>query len=218
MTIDFYYMPGAAPCRAIQMTAKAVGVELNHIHLDIEAGEQFAPEFLKINVQHTIPTFVDNGLVLTESRAILPYLVQKYGKHDHPLFPNDVQQQAVINQRLYFDMGTFYASFANYYYPRFFGGATEFDPEAYIKIEDALSLLNQFLEGQTFAAGNTFTIADIALVASASSFLHADGVQIGNKYPNVSRWYNKCKTVAPRYDINVAGLQTFKKYFSMLKE
>lgn len=48
--MDFYYVPGSAPCRAVQMTAKAVGVELNLKHTDLLSGEHLKPEFLKVKI------------------------------------------------------------------------------------------------------------------------------------------------------------------------
>lgn len=48
MALDFYLYPGSAPCSAVQMTAKAVGVELNIKNVDLAAGEQFKPEFVKV--------------------------------------------------------------------------------------------------------------------------------------------------------------------------
>lgn len=212
MTIDLYYMPASSPCRAIQMTAAAVGVQLNLKPLNILIGEHLTPEFLAINPQHTIPTLVDNGFVLTESRAICGYLVDRYGKPDDSLYPRDPQRRAVVNQRLFFDMGTLYDTMGNYFYPVLFGTATEYDPESYKKIEQMLDIFNTLLEGQTYAAGSTFTIADIALVASLSTWAHSDGgFELGKNYPNVTKWFNKCKQVAPRYDLNVTGLRDFKK-------
>lgn len=41
-------MPMSAPCRAVRMTAAAVGCELNLKFLDLMAGEQNAPSFLKV--------------------------------------------------------------------------------------------------------------------------------------------------------------------------
>ncbi|XP_034127071.1 glutathione S-transferase D1-like isoform X2 [Drosophila guanche] len=95
-TLDLYYMPSPGASRAVIMTAKAVGVDLNKKVVDVMAREHLKPEFIKINPQHTIPTLVDNGFVLWESRAILIYLVEKYGKDDS-LYPKDPQQLWSIN-------------------------------------------------------------------------------------------------------------------------
>ena len=116
----------------------------------------------------------------------------------------------MINQRLYFDMGTLYQSFANYYYPQVFAKAPA-DPEAFKKIEAAFEFLNTFLEGQDYAAGDSLTVADIALVATVSTFEVAK-FEI-SKYANVNRWYENAKKVTPGWEENWAGCLEFKKYF-----
>ncbi|KAH8306483.1 hypothetical protein KR018_012668, partial [Drosophila ironensis] len=205
--MDFYYTPGSSGCRSVIMTAKAVGVELNKKVLNLREGEQLKPEFVKINPQHTIPTLVDNGFSIWESRAIAVYLAEKYGKDD-TLFPKDPKQQALVNQRLYFDMGTLYDSFAKYYYPLLRTG-TAGTPEDYKKIETAFGFLDTFLEGQNYVAGDHLTVADIAIVATVSTF---DAVEFDiTKYSNVNRWYQNAKKVTPGWDENWEGLQNFKK-------
>ncbi|PSN32394.1 hypothetical protein C0J52_20855 [Blattella germanica] len=47
MTIDFYYLPGSAPCRSVLLAAKAFGVDLNLKVTNLMAGEHLTPEFLK---------------------------------------------------------------------------------------------------------------------------------------------------------------------------
>lgn len=136
MPIDLYYMSMSAPCRAVLLTAKMVGVEINLKTINLMQGEHMKPEFLKINPQHTVPCLDDSGFVVTESRAICAYLANKvnntqhsnhflkrnlttgfwtqYGKNDK-LYPKDPKDRALVDQRLYFDLGVFYASFADCY-------------------------------------------------------------------------------------------------------
>lgn len=120
---DFYYNPGidlkcikalfnfplsaSPPCRSVLMVAKNLGIDLNLKVINTHAQEHLTPEFVAINPQHTIPTLVDEGFAIWESRAILSYLAEKYGKDDS-LYPKDPQKRAIVNQRLYFDMGTLY--------------------------------------------------------------------------------------------------------------
>ncbi|KAH8289028.1 hypothetical protein KR054_004305, partial [Drosophila jambulina] len=211
--MDFYYMPGSSGCRTVQMVAKAVGVELNKKLLNTMEGEQLKPEFVKLNPQHTIPTLVDNGFSIWESRAIAVYLVEKYGKDDS-LFPKDPKKQAVVNQRLYFDMGTLNDAFAKYYYPLFRTGQPGSD-EDFKKIETAFGFLDTFLEGQDYVAGDNLTVADIAILSLVSTF---DMVEFDfSKYTNVVRWYANAKKVTPGWDENWEGLQQMKAFFEARK-
>uniref|UniRef100_A0A1I8N3Q0 Glutathione S-transferase n=1 Tax=Musca domestica TaxID=7370 RepID=A0A1I8N3Q0_MUSDO len=208
--MDFYYLPLSAPCRSVIMTAKALGIELNKKLLNLFEGEHMKPEFLKINPQHTIPTLVDNGFAMWESRAIMVYLVEKYGKQNDPLYPSCPKKRALINQRLYFDMGTLWKSYADYTYPQFRENKPA-DPELFKKFESALEFLNIFLSQSKYAAGETMTLADLAILASVSTF---DVVQMDlSKYEHILRWYNMLKDTAPGAAENWAGCLEMKKYF-----
>ncbi|TMW39582.1 hypothetical protein DOY81_015337 [Sarcophaga bullata] len=86
------------------------------------------------------------------------------------------------------------------------------DPELYKKIEAAFELLDIFLSRSQYAAGNSLTIADLAFLATISSFEVA-GFDF-SKYANVAKWYAKAKTVAPGFDENWQGCLEFKKFFN----
>ena len=45
---------------------------------------------------------------MNESRAVAACLASKYGKEGASLYPGDVETRVRVDQRLYFDMGTFY--------------------------------------------------------------------------------------------------------------
>ncbi|KAH8382067.1 hypothetical protein KR009_001655, partial [Drosophila setifemur] len=204
--MDFYYHPGSSGCRTVLMTAKALGVELNKKFVNLREREHLKPEFVKINPQHTIPTIVDNGFALWETRAIVIYLVEKYGKDDS-LYPKDPQKQALVNQRLYFDMGTLYDAFSRYYYP--IRDGKDASPEHFKNIENVFELLNTFLEGQDYFAGDHLTLADIAILSSVSTF---EAVEFDiSKYPNVVRWYKMAQEVTPGWDENLAGLESYRR-------
>ncbi|KAH8383413.1 hypothetical protein KR009_008473, partial [Drosophila setifemur] len=208
-TMDLYNMAGSPSTRAIIMTAKALGVELNSKNVNTFVGEQLKPEFVKINPQHTIPTLVDNGFVVWESRAIVVYLVEQYGKKDSPLYPEDPQKRALINQRLYFDMGTLYDSFAKYFFPLLRTGKPG-SQESLDKVNNAFGFLNTFLEGQDYVAGNELTVADIVILATVSTTEMVDFDL--SKFPNVDRWYKNAQKVTPGWDENMKRLENAQQF------
>ncbi|XP_064549167.1 glutathione S-transferase 1-1-like [Drosophila montana] len=213
--LDFYYMLYSAPCRSILMLAQALGVELNRRQVDLDAGDHLKPEFVKINPQHTIPTLVDGDFALWESRAILLYLVEKYGKDD-ALYPKDPKQRALINHRLFFDLGTLYQSYVYYYYPQLFEDVKKpADPENLKRIDAAFAAFNTLLEGQKYAAADRLTVADFALLATVSTF-DVTGYDFG-MYTNVTNWYENAKKEVPGWEENWEGCLYYKKlYLSQL--
>uniref|UniRef100_A0A182VPI9 glutathione transferase n=2 Tax=Anopheles merus TaxID=30066 RepID=A0A182VPI9_ANOME len=215
--MDFYYLPGSAPCRAVQMTAAAVGVELNLKLTDLMKGEHMKPEFLKLNPQHCVPTLVDSGFALWESRAIMCYLVEQYGKpcNNDSLYPTDPQKRAIVNQRLYFDMGTLYQRFGDYYYPQIFEGAPANEAN-FAKIGEALAFLDTFLEGERFVAGgNGYSLADISLYATLTTFEVA-GYDF-SAYVNVLRWYKSMPELIPAAETNRNWAEAARPFFDKVK-
>ncbi|ALC46044.1 maker183 [Drosophila busckii] len=213
--MDLYAMPASAPCRSVIMLAEALGIKFNLKVINTMEGEQLKPEYLKINPQHTIPTIVEeDGFTLWESRAILAYLVEKYGKDDL-LYPKDPQQRALVNQRLYFDMGVLNEAFKNYFYPQFRENKPA-DPELFKKVEDGFELFNTFLEGQQYAAGSQQTIADYALLATVST-CQLMGVQL-SKFPNVDKWYQHVSKTTPGFEASYKIVVEMKTKLEAMKK
>lgn len=150
-------------------------------------------------------------MVLWESRAILSYLINKYGK-DEKYYPKDPQKRALVDQRLYFDAGTLYQRFADYFYPMFKKTGPA-DPVKYKRMLEGVGFFNTFLEGQRYAAGEDMTIADFALLASVSSMVDGGFEFSLVNYPNVQRWYEDCKQNVPGYKDTLSGLEELKTIF-----
>nr|GMD62057.1 glutathione S-transferase zeta class-like isoform X1 [Ipomoea batatas] len=70
------------------------GLSYEYRAVNLSKGEQFDPEFEKLNPLRYVPVLVDGGdVVIADSYAILLYLEEKYPKH--PLLPLDPQLRAI---------------------------------------------------------------------------------------------------------------------------
>lgn len=80
--MKFYYSRLSINARRVWVTLLEKKIEFEPILLKLN-GDQFQPEFLKLNPFHHIPVLVDEDLKIFESLAILDYLEAKY---PHPAF------------------------------------------------------------------------------------------------------------------------------------
>ncbi|CAK9795854.1 Glutathione S-transferase 1-1 [Anthophora plagiata] len=210
MAIDLYYTPFSSPCRAVLLTAEAIGLSLNLKKINLFAGEHLKPEYEQLNPQRTVPFLLDGDYKLTESRAIMSYLADQYGKNAR-LNPQTPIGRALVNHRLHFDIGTLYKGMKDYYYPVVFGNATEYNQELYKPLQDAFEVLDKFLDGQDYVTGRNLTIADLSLAATVSTS-EIFGFEVQN-YANVAKWMDRIKLSAPGYrKANGESLQALKKF------
>nr|APW77568.1 glutathione S-transferase delta 1 [Pieris rapae] len=209
--IKLYYLPPSPPCRAVMMTARVIGLELDLVLTNIMKGEHLTPEYLKMNPQHTIPTIDDNGFILWESRAIMSYLANAYGR-DGSLYPKNPRLRAIVDQRLQFDVGTLFSRYSALYAPMLMRGEP-YNEELAAKVTEAVAWLNTLIEGKPFVAGDNMTIADISIVVTISS-LDAFNFDF-SAYDNVSKWYERTQKELEPYgyeEINKAGAQQLASF------
>jgi len=95
------------------MLIRNFGLNVKIKIVNLAKGEQNDPEFLKLNPLHQVPVLVDLDcdFVLTESRAILGYLVNKYFPGCN-LYPTEPRKRAAVDQRLYYDATVVFESCA----------------------------------------------------------------------------------------------------------
>jgi GST-like protein len=159
--------------------------------INIGKGEQFAPEYVKINPNSKIPSIVDpegpdgQPIAMMESGAILIYLARKTGK----LFPQADRPKYEVLQWLMFQMGGVGPIFGQVHH--FLRAAKEPVPyaiERYTKETRRLyGVLNDRLKDHAYLADG-YSIADIATYPWVARFeWHKTDL---NDFPHVKRWFD----------------------------
>ena len=159
--------------------------------VDIGAGDQFKPEFLRISPNNKIPAIVDSDgpdgkpISMFESGAILIYLAGKTGR----FLPADVRGKYRALEWLMFQMGGIGPMFGQAHHFRIYA------PE---KIDYAINrytnearrlygVLDRRLAEAPYLAGE-YGVADIATFPWTRSH-ERQGVDLAD-YPNVKRWFD----------------------------
>ncbi len=193
--IDLYTWP-TPNGHKVHIMLEEVGLEYRVIPVNINEGDQFAPEFLAISPNNKMPAMVDHDgpggkpYSLFESGAILMYLAEKTGK----LMPTDVAGRYDVIQWLMFQMGSIGPLLGQAHHFRIY--APEPIPYAvdrYTREAGRLyGVLDRRLAESAFLAGD-YSIADIACFPwlrrpERQGQRHED-------FPNLKRWFD---TIAAR--------------------
>lgn len=76
--IDLYHNDMSVCAQKVRFTLAEKQLKWQGHHLNLRAGDQQKPEYLKLNPNAVVPTLVDNGTVIIESTVICEYLDDAY--------------------------------------------------------------------------------------------------------------------------------------------
>ncbi|XP_011181556.2 glutathione S-transferase 1 [Zeugodacus cucurbitae] len=194
-----YYAARSPPCRAVLLTAAAIGLELDLRPTNLKERDHLTPEFLKLNPQHTIPVLDDNGTIVSDSHVINAYLVDKYSP-DETLYPKDQLKRREVDARLYFDAGHLFPRVRLMVEPIIYFDAYEISQEKITYMQLAYDGLERCLANAPYLCGEHLTIADLCAVASVStSALFAPIDE--EKFPKLAAWLKRL-SLLPYYQKN----------------
>jgi len=176
----------------IHIMLEECGLAYKAIAVDIGAGEQFAPEFLRISPNNKIPAIVDadgpdgQPISLFESGAILLYLAAKTGR----FLPDDTRGRYATLEWLMFQMGSVGPMLGQAHHFRMY--APEKIPYAIDRYSNETrriyGVLDTRLGKSAFVAGDTYTIADMAIFPWLRSWQN-QGIDFDD-FPNAKAWFD----------------------------
>lgn len=105
-----YGIDPSPPTRACLMTLKALNLEFEYRIVNPQIIEELPAGYLEKNPLHTVPILEEDGRIIVDSHVICTYLIQKYGSQkDQSLYPSDLEERLLIDQKLYFVCGNLFA-------------------------------------------------------------------------------------------------------------
>ena len=174
----------------VHIMLEETGTPYRVIPVDIGAGDQFKPEFLKISPNNKMPAMVDTAgpggrpISLFESGAILIYLASKTGC----FLPEDLRDRWSTLQWLMFQMGGVGPMLGQAHH--FLGYAPEKIPYAMNRYRNEANrlygVIDRRLRESRYLACGEYTIADMATVPWLR-FPERQGVEI-DEYPSLKKW------------------------------
>jgi glutathione S-transferase len=187
--LRIYGIARTSAFRALWM-AEELGLDYEHLPIEIGDAGARSPEFLKINPNGRLPFINDNGFVLFESLAITLYLAKKHSLGG--LYPSTLEDEAKAWQWSFWaiaevDRGVNIWSLHAVRLP-----AAERDPlkrdEALKVLAKPFKVLDAAVAKQDFLLGGTFTVADLNVAAVISRAIDMDL----SASPNLKFWLTRC--------------------------
>jgi glutathione S-transferase len=161
MKITLYYAPGACSL-ASHIALEELGLKYDTVKLDLAAGDQRKPEYLKLNPRGAVPTLVVDGEPMTENPGILTYLAG--GMPKKGLWPDDTWHQAKAVSTMAWLSNTVHVAYRHYVRPaRYCDEASTHEAikaKGKESFHDGLKEIDTLLAGRTWAIGDHYTVID----------------------------------------------------------
>ena len=195
--IDLYYAPTPNGWK-ISIMLEEAEIEYNVIPVNLGAGDQFKPEFLKISPNNRMPVIVDHDgpqgeeVSVFESGAILMYLGEKSGK----FFPQSDRERIRVLEWLFWQIGGLgpmagqVSHFVNYA-PNFPGDHSYSEKRYKNEYDRLLGVMDMVLEERDYLAGD-YSIADMASFPWITAYKRYE-VNL-DTFKNVRRWFDEIKS------------------------
>lgn len=164
---DLHYWP-TPNGKKVTILLEELGVPYTVVPCNIGRGDQFAPDFLRMNPNHRMPVLVDRDpadggapLAVFESGAIMLYVAEKEGR----FFPQDTRTKYAVTEWLIWQMANQGPKSGECGHFRRLGDKQGDQSYAVRRFTDEVNriygVLNNRLYESRYLAGDAYTIADM---------------------------------------------------------
>lgn len=200
MTISIYGDIGSGSFRRVSTAAKHMGIQFEHVSVDLLKGESQTEQFRALNPAGRVPVLVDGETVITEASAINIYLADKF---DSPLLPKGNARYETL--KWMFWAAEHWRVYSGYLFNERIGKRVMGVPEDPTMVEFILdnirtnaAVLDKHLEGKKFIVGDQVTLADFDVAAPFSQMARTKLPY--DEFPNIMAWHQRLLTEVPAWE------------------
>ena len=188
--MKLHVFPPSPNSRKLLAVNNLLGLNLPLNVVDLQAGDQFKEDFLRLNPNAKVPVLEeDDGSSLWESNAIINRLCTD---HDTPLWPRSNLRYDIM--RWQFWEGCHWTPACSKFISRHFFGREDIDMEAAAEdFHKYAKVLDGHLQGRDWLAGDQMTTADVS-VAAILCYREPCQYPIAG-YSNINRWITQIETL-----------------------
>jgi GST-like protein len=181
-----FYFNGAPNPNKVALFLEESGLPYEPVPVDTRKGEQFKPEFLKVNPNSKVPAIDDDGVLVFDSNAILLYLAEENGKFLPPNTPANRAQ--TLSWLMFIATGLGPYSGQAVHFKTAAPKDNDYAVNRYLyEAHRHYKILDDHLAKSRYMVGDTYTIVDMALWGWARLAPFVLGEEGAAKYPNVKR-------------------------------
>lgn len=182
--ISFYYSLAPNPMK-VALFLEETGLAYEPKPVDTRKGEQFAPDFTRLNPNSKVPVIVDaDGTVVFDSNAILLYLAEKTGR----FLPDAAHRGETLSWLMFVASGVGPYAGQCVHFRHFAPEPKEYAVTRYLfEARRHFGILDQRLAAQPYMVGNAYSFVDMAVWGWARLVPFVLGEEAWSGLPNLKR-------------------------------
>lgn len=185
--IKLYRHPLSGHCHRVELMLSLLNLPYETIDIDLLNAEHKSADFLKINPFGQVPAIDDNGVILSDSTAIIVYLDKKYND-GYEWFPQEPEKYAQVQRWLAIAAGQIAYGPCSVRLVKVFGADLNWQVAEQIT-KGLFTVVESLLSNDKYLANNTLSLADIAAY-SYIAHVPEGGVSLA-PYPAIRAWLSR---------------------------